>query len=76
MTKIATDLNPAARAEFEAFIAANAKAGVATEYTTWWDDMNFTDDGLHFELGRFYTTSGNPVTISFGPDQCIFDDEA
>lgn len=74
MTKIATDLNPAARAEFEAFIAANAKAGVATKYTTWWDDMNFTANGLHFELRGQYTESGNPATISFGPEHCVFED--
>ena len=68
---ILTDLNEAAKAEFIAFIDSNARADVSRNYSAWWNELNFDDNGLHFELRAYYTTSGNPMTISFGPEDCV-----
>lgn len=68
---ILTDLNEAARAEFVAFIDTNARPDVSRDYSTWWNELNFDDNGLHFELRACYTKSKNPITISFGADQCV-----
>ena len=68
---ILTDLNEAAKAEFISFIDSNARADVSRNYSAWWNELNFDDNGLHFELRAYYTTSGNPMTISFGPEDCV-----
>ena len=68
---ILTDLNAAAKAEFISFIDGNARPDVSRDYSTWWNELNFDDNGLHFELRGYYTLSGNPITISFGADDCV-----
>lgn len=68
---ILTDLNEAAKDEFIAFIDSNARPDVSRDYSTWWNELNFDDNGLHFDLSGYYTNSRNPITISFGPEDCV-----
>lgn len=68
---IYTDLSEASKAELIAFIDNNARPDVSRDYSTWWSKLNFGDNGLHFELRSYYTMNGNPITISFGVEDCV-----
>lgn len=55
--------------DFADWLAANLKR---PEWAANWiahaiNEIEFTERGGHYEIGRFHSRDGNPVTYQFGP---------
>lgn len=74
MTKIATRLTDTARIEFLGWVNSVKTTRVSAEACLAEFEDNLGNNQAHYELGRFYTASGNPCTISFKDAELVWED--
>lgn len=74
MIKIATRLTDAARIEFLGWANTVKATRVSAEACLAEFEDNLGNNQAHYELGRIYTASGNPATISFKDSELVWEE--